>query len=846
MILKTLEPGAFGRFQNAVIPLQPGINLIEAPNEAGKSTLAAFISGMLYGFYKRDVKRRIYAPEYDRYLPWDNPGRYFGAMEFLHEGRVYRLERNFLKDEVKLLDAATRSDESARMDYNPALRIREPGLYFLGISQTAFEGTLYVRQQAVRSDDALGRDLADRIDALSETGSSGLSASGAVKWLDALRAELGTPRRSGTPLGEQQKKLTFLASERQEAQRRRDAAAENARRELVLKREIEALEAAQRGDELALESARRYARWKRAETARAYKEEISRLEAALRALPEDGGLSEESLERSIDDARRAQALARQVESLRSELSSMDDEIAAARAELERCGLTEEARALSGALERSDAQMSLLEAEAAARRSAVEEMLHALPSAPNVDAQRAHALIARYDAMPHVKPATWMITVGVVLLVAALLGFAHPTGFALIAPAALFIAMGIARTQRNKKTANEKADILNALGASSPSQFDAILTAVKERESAEQALDAARRAFMDAESALEAATEDFSALLERAGVDSLEDYRKAVVRYDTALAMTQDLSVRHNALARQAEDAAAQWNEQVEAVRHALTLAGVDADLENAPEALNARLKQLRDRRELVKALESERRLLTECLGDDDYDDLTRDASPEPEPTRDMVSLTRAIEQRAVEIQSKKIEMTRHAAEREAIENGCRTLADIDGEIRLNEEKMAELTLKAEAIDLAKARIEDAAEAMRKKLSPALGRAIAGVSGQVTSGRYARLYIDTDLVVCAEASGQTVSPDRLSGGTADAIYLALRLGLIEFLMGDKPCPVILDDSLAQLDDERAARMLKVIADFAEGRQALLFTCQGRTRRMLENLHIPHHEVKLEGI
>ena len=843
MILKTLEPGAFGRFQNAVIPLQPGINLIEAPNEAGKTTLAAFISGMLYGFFKRDVKRRIYAPEYDRYLPWDNPGRYLGAMEFLHEGRAYRLERNFLKDEVKLLDAATRSDESERMDYNQALRIREPGLYFLGISQTAFEGTLYVRQQAVRSDDALGAELSDRIDALSETGAGGLSASGAAKWLDARRAELGTPRRGGTPLGEQQKKLAALLSERQESEKRRSDAAENARRELALKKEIEALEAAQREDEMALEGAKRHARWKRAETARAYKEEIDRLEAVLRTMPEDGSLREEALEQAIEHARNAQSLARQAESLSNDLSDLDGEIAAARAQIDYSGLTEEARALSGALERSDARMTFLEGDLKARHDAVNELLGSLPPEPHVDAQRARMLIARFDALPQEKPDRWMAAAGAILLLSALLGFVHPAGFALAAPAALLIVLGVAKNLRSKRTAGEKADILKALGASSPAQFDAVLSALEERACAERALDAARHALRGAESALEEATAEFSALLERAGMDSLEDYRRAVARYDVALAEARALSARRDALSRQAADAAARRDEQAQAIRRILTAAGLDADTGGTPEALNARLKQLRDRRALVQTLEGERRLLAECLGGDDYDALTSGASPEREPVRDADALTHGIEQRAGEILKKKIEMNRHAAEREAIENGCRTLPDIDGEIALSQERMDALTQKAEAIDLAKARIEEATAAMRKKLSPALGRAIAQVSGQVTSGRYARLYIDTDLIVRAEASGQTVSPDRLSGGTADAIYLALRLGLIEFLMGEKPCPVILDDSLAQLDDERAARMLRVIADFAEGRQALLFTCQGRTRRMLEDLLIPHHAVAL---
>jgi hypothetical protein len=54
-------------------------------------------------------------------------------------------------DEVRLFEADTGRDVTDRLPYHDALRIYEPGAYFLGISQSAFEGTLYVPQRSVET-----------------------------------------------------------------------------------------------------------------------------------------------------------------------------------------------------------------------------------------------------------------------------------------------------------------------------------------------------------------------------------------------------------------------------------------------------------------------------------------------------------------------------------------------------------------------------------------------------------------------------------------------------------------------------------------------------------------------
>ena len=54
MLLTRLKLDYFGKFSGKELELKPGLNLIYGENEAGKSTLHAFIKGILFGI---EVKR---------------------------------------------------------------------------------------------------------------------------------------------------------------------------------------------------------------------------------------------------------------------------------------------------------------------------------------------------------------------------------------------------------------------------------------------------------------------------------------------------------------------------------------------------------------------------------------------------------------------------------------------------------------------------------------------------------------------------------------------------------------------------------------------------------------------
>ena len=60
----------FGRLQNETLELEDGLNLIEAPNEAGKSTWSAFLRAMFYGIPTKERDKQGFIAEKNRYQPW--------------------------------------------------------------------------------------------------------------------------------------------------------------------------------------------------------------------------------------------------------------------------------------------------------------------------------------------------------------------------------------------------------------------------------------------------------------------------------------------------------------------------------------------------------------------------------------------------------------------------------------------------------------------------------------------------------------------------------------------------------------------------------------------------------
>ena len=92
MELKTLK-ATFGRLEGAELRLRPGLNVVEAPNESGKSTWAAFLRAMLYGVSTSDRVKNGVLPDRLRWKPWSGAPM-AGVMEFSWRGGDVTLRRS--------------------------------------------------------------------------------------------------------------------------------------------------------------------------------------------------------------------------------------------------------------------------------------------------------------------------------------------------------------------------------------------------------------------------------------------------------------------------------------------------------------------------------------------------------------------------------------------------------------------------------------------------------------------------------------------------------------------------------------------------------------------------------
>jgi len=145
------------------------------------------------------------------------------------------------------------------------------------------------------------------------------------------------------------------------------------------------------------------------------------------------------------------------------------------------------------------------------------------------------------------------------------------------------------------------------------------------------------------------------------------------------------------------------------------------------------------------------------------------------------------------------------------------------------ERQEDLNKQYEALQLAIEVLGEADSEISARFSPILGQKAGYYLGRLTGGAYKRVLFDKNLTPSVERGEESISRDilYLSGGTADQIYLALRLAICDLTFpAEKACPIVLDDALVRFDEERMARALTLLKELGEERQILLFTCHGR--------------------
>ena len=131
----------------------------------------------------------------------------------------------------------------------------------------------------------------------------------------------------------------------------------------------------------------------------------------------------------------------------------------------------------------------------------------------------------------------------------------------------------------------------------------------------------------------------------------------------------------------------------------------------------------------------------------------------------------------------------------------------------------------DAIELAMEALKRADETLRSRFSPQITAEAGELLAKLTDGKYPNVLLEPDMRLSVrEERGMVMRPAAaMSCGTADQMYLALRLAMVHRLLPED-APLILDDALVNFDDDRAASAIRLLTAEAEKRQVILFTCR----------------------
>lgn len=224
----------FGKLENESLSFRPGLNVIHAPNEWGKSTWCAFLVNMLYGLETRVKTTKTALADKERYAPWSGSPM-AGRIELNWNGRDITIER-WTRGRTPMGEfKAYETDTGLPV---PELTGANCGEQLLGVERSVFlrAGFIRLTDLPVTQDESLRR----RLNALVTTGDESGTGDVLARKLKDLKNRCRYNRSGLLPQAqlrrqELEQRLTELQSLQQQAQRGQTRMAE-------LQEQIDALE----------------------------------------------------------------------------------------------------------------------------------------------------------------------------------------------------------------------------------------------------------------------------------------------------------------------------------------------------------------------------------------------------------------------------------------------------------------------------------------------------------------------------------------------------------------------------------------------------------------------------
>ena len=221
----------FGKLERETLELQPGLNILEAPNEWGKSTWCAFLTAMLYGVETRAHTTKTILADKERYAPWSGSPM-SGRIELNWQGRDITIQRH-TKGRIPMGEFSAFETKTGLPV--PELTAQNCGQQLLGVEKAVFVRSAFLRGSdlPVEPEESLRR----RLHALVTTGEENSAADDLERKLKELKNRCRANRTVGL--------LPQAYSRRDALERELRNADQLRRREKELQGQIAQLEAQQ-------------------------------------------------------------------------------------------------------------------------------------------------------------------------------------------------------------------------------------------------------------------------------------------------------------------------------------------------------------------------------------------------------------------------------------------------------------------------------------------------------------------------------------------------------------------------------------------------------------------------
>lgn len=127
----------------------------------------------------------------------------------------------------------------------------------------------------------------------------------------------------------------------------------------------------------------------------------------------------------------------------------------------------------------------------------------------------------------------------------------------------------------------------------------------------------------------------------------------------------------------------------------------------------------------------------------------------------------------------------------------------------------------------------------------LNQLVSSITQEVTNNKYSDIKVDEKLSIKVNHKDHYVLLDKLSSGTIEQIYFALRTAVADLMYGKGVMPLLLDDCFALYDDNRTKAALSALVEQGRG-QVLVFTCHHREQAMFDQMNADYHYIDLSRL